>query len=562
MCAALSLLFAAETAGAIETVGTISAGQTVYLTRNADFPSITNDRIYQRLQMEGGTLRIGDVSAGNALTISATDAILGRGWVYHWYAQKQGTTFDFYGTTTVTGGPSATDTMTLSANMFDTQGWSVVNHGVLVQSGYGQFTLGGPTRFVNAPASTFYLDNDRGMVANASCCVFENDNAASLIKRSGTSQSDFNVYVVQHSGNIEVWSGTLALGQGGEHESSRFYAGGLAGTPAMLYFGGTHVLTGTTTTSTGNYWLGASSTIRVTNTPSQPDSEWHQFGNFEVLGTVDLAGTRLRNAGTMTVNGNARLLGFGSLRNTGSFMGNIASSGPGQSIQVANEGTFTIGPGQSAFVGDFVNSSGTLTVDGLLWNVGGSLQLTGGTLLGNGIINGDVFVGGGPGIAHFNPGHSPGAISIQGNFSLLKGGVLNLEVDYQFDNELGGLTLTYDGLPVTGSVTLDGRVNVIVGASVDPLLQSTPWVMQAVNFFPYGNAITYGPNFSWDFPGRPGSQLSAGASGLQILAVAPLAVPVPEPRAYQLLLAGLGCTIWVARFRGRRGASFHAVKVV
>src|SRR5262245_53872046 len=60
---------------------TIGVGQTVDLVANTIYPPAPP------LVLDGGRLRVGNPSTGQALTIAATDAVLGRGIIDHWYSQ-------------------------------------------------------------------------------------------------------------------------------------------------------------------------------------------------------------------------------------------------------------------------------------------------------------------------------------------------------------------------------------------------------------------------------------------------------------------------------------------
>ena len=112
-------------------------------------------------------------------------------------------------------------------------------------------------------------------------------------------------------------------------------------------------------------------------------------------------------------------------------------------IQASNGGTITLNAGTVTLsrVDVQVVSSGTI--------VGGTLQMSGGTLSGNSTIQANVFNSGStsPGV------NNAGMLSIKGNFNQTSTGALNIAI--------GGTTAgtQYDQLAVTGSVALAGVLN-------------------------------------------------------------------------------------------------------
>ena len=103
------------------------------------------------------------------------------------------------------------------------------------------------------------------------------------------------------------------------------------------------------------------------------------------------------------------------------------------------------------------NTSGDIILDGLLTVSNGGQVLVGGQILiqeqgelhGNGTVTGNVQNG-----VLVAPGTSPGRLTIEGNYSQLSSGALQIE--------LAGLIpgATYDQLMVTGNTTLDGTLSV------------------------------------------------------------------------------------------------------
>jgi len=308
----------------------------------------------------------------------------------------------------------------------------------------------------------------------------------------------------------------------------------------------------------GDFKIAGSSSIRIGPTGTLDNSSLLQIQDSS---SITLAGGTLINRGTLLSNepSNLKALqGTGWLLNQadGTFQGNIARTreAPGrneQLISVSNEGQFIVGASNVVSVNRFDNGQGTLTVDGQLDVFGGTLNLLGGTLNGNGSINGDTFVGGGPGTALFTPGHSPGAMFIDGDFSLLPGGVLELEVAY-----VDGILQADQVFAADGDVLLAGQVRFLIGPDI---------VLGDLDAFPPlfgcdGCSIVYGSTFSVGFPGRPGSQVELLDSGLRIVALGELGTtaPVPEPSMFMMMVAGVSAMGVVAVRRRRMASSAQA----
>lgn len=562
----------------------IGVGQTLNVTTNSSFPTVLapgevcSPVCYGPLVMDGGRLRIGDGATGRALWISATDANLAHGTIDHWYSQFSGTTFDFHGTTTVAGGTIGS--LYFRASSFDSQGMTVRNFGTFLQSATGEITLSGPVTFVNETGASYFIQNDRGILGGTQGGIL-NKAGSALVKSSGSGTSRIEAPLAQQNGKVEVWSGGIDLLGGGSHADARFFADAL-GTNASgggIGFGGNHTFNGSTLTETGRYRVIGGSAINLDS------GTWDQKADFEAYGRINInPGAVLRNTGNLqTVGGSdGRIAASGAgagdalFHNApgGTFYGSlVAESGYEERFRIRNEGQlnvrsgdvvsagdvhnsgmfvvdatgsasgrdftntgghFTIRANGSVSARDFVNSGGVLTVDGTLDNWGGTLQLTGGWLAGNGIINGGAIVGGGPSDAIFTPGHSPGTMTINGAFSLLPNGVLEIEIE----RDPGTGLIAYDRV-IADSYFLDGHVRFLVGSGIGTADVSF------LDFLGCGgrSCVSYGGNFSFDFPGRPGSELIADESGLRIASLA----PVPEPETWALMLAGIGLLGYRAR---------------
>lgn len=102
---------------------------------------------------------------------------------------------------------------------------------------------------------------------------------------------------------------------------------------------------------------------------------------------------------------------------------------------------------------------GTLSVEDATGTTSdGTFEVAGGMLNGIGTIEGNLKNSGG----HIKPGHSPGSITINGNFTQMAGGVLDMEV--------GGTTpgVSYDQMLINGTAYLGGALDVVRWAGFVP----------------------------------------------------------------------------------------------
>ncbi len=167
-------------------------------------------------------------------------------------------------------------------------------------------------------------------------------------------------------------------------------------------------------------------------------------------GPINGSGAVIENFGTFDAANDATFNGEASV--TFNNYDLLVKSGGTQTttldIVVNNFGDVRAESGQIAFTyGDVVlpPSGGTVLNGGNL-DVGGLLDIQGGSLTGSGAVLGDVQNGG-----LIAPGQSPGAITIQGQYTQTVSGTLRMEV---------GLT-AQDVLTVTGEAALAGTLEVV-----------------------------------------------------------------------------------------------------
>jgi fibronectin-binding autotransporter adhesin len=453
------------------------------------------------LHMEGGTLRL-IAPLNSPLHVSTTNAVLGGGQIYNAFTQTGLTTFTLNGTTQVPSlvngtSPAPANGMYLFGDPFDSTGLDVIHKGILNQTGSGELTLRGRVRFVNEAGALFSIQNDKGVrLFPSSEGTFL--NLGTLRKSGNFGLSNIDTPFSQEGGTVELAAGHLWFNRGSTHaldvrtntlavldaDSAGTGHGGVIGFRMINDFKGV-------TTRAGKFEMSFGSSINVA-----AGTLWQQQGDFTAIGSITIgAAATLQNSGRLTAQ--EPMQGSGVLRNEagGTFTGNIAprrNPAP-ELIDVSNNGEFIVGSAHTVVVHDFDNHAGTLRVDGNLGaTAGGHLSLLNGELLGTGIINAETFVGGGPGEARFRPGISPGTMTINGNFSLLPGGVLELEADV-----VSGM-VQLDRLVVSGNIVLNGRIEFLVGPNVDAADVVGRSFFQCASFV---CPITYGSEFEVSFPG-------------------------------------------------------------
>ena len=139
--------------------------------------------------------------------------------------------------------------------------------------------------------------------------------------------------------------------------------------------------------------------------------------------------------------------------NAGEFikLGNAAQTN--MNIPMENTGIIQVKSGRLNLAPGFVQNGGQTLLDGGQINGSGAdpLRYNAGTLEGTGLVVGNVINDGG----NVAPGHSPGKVTIQGNYTQTSRSTLTVEV--------GGTTegTGYDQLVVTGNATLAGNINIV-----------------------------------------------------------------------------------------------------
>ena len=374
----------------------------------------------------------------------------------------------------------------LSFADIDNQG--TFNHGPGGGAGIDFFVDSGAT-FNNLAGGVFNFQDDTDIDDGAGGGTFE--NAGTVLKTGGGGTNSIFL-PLNNSGVVDSGAGVIALAVGGTHTGTFTGVGGTtfsAGT--QILSGGT--LDGVVTLSGGAIDVSANPTLdgilnwtggNIIGAGTLTVSPGATI-NFAVLGDRILNGATIDNQGTFIhvptggagidffMDGNAvfnNLAGGvfdlqndidisptgagGTFNNTG---GTILKSGGGGSttfftIPVTSSGIIDVQAG-TLITSTLTDNDGTITLsNGGALTPSANLTSTG-TISGDGTVNANVTSSG-----TIAPGGSPGITIINGDLILTGTSIVDIEVDGTAPGAGG-----HDQIQVTGTTTLDGTLNVILG---------------------------------------------------------------------------------------------------
>jgi hypothetical protein len=258
--------------GVVSTNGTFktAAGAVIDLARNGDLPFVANGTFTATgagtIALDSGTLDIG--SSGATFTIASTVT-------FAW----SGATLDVPAGATLTyDGALSIDSTNYPA--LDGSG-TFVENGTMAVSGTGSLNVrygDGIARTLDISAgSILHLQSDCSIYADAlaygSSSAVQINNAGLIVKTGGTGTSTFETALLNNTGTIGVWSGTLKVNIGNQGFTTFTNGGTLAIAPGSTM----QIPNNYTQTATGVlYPILASAT---------------SFGQLQVTGTATLGGT-------------------------------------------------------------------------------------------------------------------------------------------------------------------------------------------------------------------------------------------------------------------------------
>jgi hypothetical protein len=172
-------------------------------------------------------------------------------------------------------------------------------------------------------------------------------------------------------------------------------------------------------------------------------------GLIDATGPLRVIVSTARNQGMTNDGGTLRASNGGQLN----FLAGEGGWGPGSVVNNSGGIIEALGNGNLLFTGGATltnNAGAKIDLNGGTLTVEAGLDLNGGSLVGNGTIEGAVRNNGGI----VAPGHSAGKLTLNGNYTQNANGTLNMEI--------GGTApgTEYDQLRVNGTATLGGTLNV------------------------------------------------------------------------------------------------------
>jgi hypothetical protein len=209
---------------------------------------------------------------------------------------------------------------------------------------------------------------------------------------------------------------------------------------------------------------------------------------------------------------------------------------------VINGGTVDVSAGGAINgIGIATQNGGTLRVNGEMIQTGfngfvpNGLTINGGTLEGTGAVRANVANIGGT----VGPGNSPGTLTVDGNYAQGPGGTLAMEI---------ASLLAFDVLDISGSATLDGILDLTVGAGyAASAMDGDTFTIVEWDSFSGAFATVSGLNFAAD----KFFTLDYTATGLTLTVNAGQVAEVAEPG--MIALFGLGVAGIGFMRRKRRG---------
>lgn len=317
--------------------------------------------------------------------------------------------------------------------------------GLLGKSGDGTLGLGGTNTYSGDTlvfAGTLWVEG--GNAIGDSSAVTMNAGTTLML---GT---DETIGSLDGTGNVNTRGFTLTTG--GNNATTTF-SGAISGSGRLIKTGsGTLTLSGTTPLAVAT--LIDAGTLRVGSGSVLSDNAGVAvFTGATLVLDVDETLGALYGSGSVYLG--SHTLTFGGARQA-TFDGDISGSGR---LTLAGTGRVVLN-GNNSYSGGTFLGSGQLWVGDLYHGgarLGGDVSITGGTLRGHGSIDGNVTNTAGT----LFPGSSLGILTINGNYVQGAGGTLAIEVSPEATAGVG-----YDQLVISGSASLDGTLQLVVGNGI------------------------------------------------------------------------------------------------
>jgi hypothetical protein len=332
-------------------------------------------------------------------------------------------------------------------------------------AGNGLFLIDGAT--LTLDSATTFVVNNVSVLVNAAGTITANAlqlTGSSVLTGGASNPSILTVNNLINEARVQpISTGTIFVIDGNYTQTGSLTGlGTLTVTGLLTWMGGSMTGSGTVNANGGLALRGAADktldgcTLNLTAT-----STWSDAGNLALANNATLNN---QATGRLTIQNDQTLSGSGSFTNMGILNKTSGAAGTttiGVAFRNNTGGTVTVQSGTLSVVGDYTQNGGATVVGaGATLAAGGLVNLLGGTLSGAGTINGDVSNSG-----QIDPGTdgTAGVLTIHGNYTQTASGVLNIDI--------GGRTAgaEYDQLVVSGSVSLDGTLNVFLIGGFTPM---------------------------------------------------------------------------------------------
>lgn len=247
-----------------------------------------------------------------------------------------------------------------------------------------------------------------------------------------------------------------------------------------------------TTTATADFSSSSSTLLLLKNNKCK--KEFYNSGVVNLLsGDLVLGADFLNDSGsTLNIRGDSSLTRVALTRpffkNKGSLLKSGGTGVSGFTTDVVNNGAVRSLSGTLSLGPNYIQQSGTTTLAGGHLTASRAITISGGKLDGIGIIDSDVVnsVNG-----RVSPGHSPGSIIINGNYTQTGNGALDIE--------LGGANpgTQFDQLTVNGDASLGGMLNIIQYGGYLPVEGSNFQILE------YYSGVGNFATINFQFPSSP-----------------------------------------------------------
>jgi hypothetical protein len=282
-----------------------------------------------------------------------------------------------------------------------------------------------------------------------------------------------------------------------------------------------------------NYNAGTSTLTGGTYTVSGKSSA---HGNLQIDALGNTGGEIVNNAATILLNGpNSNFVDQSGKDALSNFSNNTAAG----SFTIQNDRGLTT-PGDFANAGSVtVGELSTLTIGSgtNAYTQSGGLTQGGGTIVGNVTVNGGIITASDLG--------NPDILTITGNY--LQGP--DAEMDAYLQGPAAGLG-GYSQLDVTGTATLEGTLDVILGPGFDPFVGENFFVVETGGAVDPLSIETSGNTSPSDWELTYNKYCPAGTTGcVDLIYEGPKTVSTPEPSVLLLLFVGMAMMTIVLKYR-------------